>query len=130
MHRHVKRGDSVLKFFLSCAVQGAHRAKRPNAVAAFYRKKGKQLGRPEALVAAARRMGGVVWAVLGRGEPYADEDFRRTARKAEDLRAKAQRSLPSMSVGGLQELVGELRSKTELLDRFSKTRDGWKPRRR
>jgi transposase len=119
LHRHVKRGDSVLKFFLTCAVQGALRAKRPNAVAQFYRRKAKQLGRPKALVAATRKMAGVVWGVLTHNEPYAEEDPRLTVRKTEDLALKARRPLPPPTTAEeLQTLVMELGSKRELLDRL------------
>lgn len=119
LHRHVKRGDSVLKFFLTCAVQGALRAKHPNAVAQFYRKKANQLGRPKALVAATRKMAGVVWGVLTHAAPYAEEDPRLTVRKTEDLALKARRPLPPpTSPEELQTLVVELGSKRELLDRL------------
>ncbi len=119
LHRHVKRGDSVLKFFLALAVQGTLRAKHSNAVAQFYRKKAKQLGRPKALVAATRKMAGVVWAVLTRSEPYAEEDPRLTLRKAEDLAIKAHRPLPpATSAEELRTLASELGSKKELLDRL------------
>lgn len=119
LHRHVKRGDSVLKFFLTCAVQGALRAKHPNAVAQFYRKKAKQLGRPKALVAATRKMAGVVWGVLTHDAPYAEEDPRLTVRKTEDLTLKARRPLPPpTSPEELRHLVIELGSKRELLDRL------------
>ncbi len=95
------------------------RAKHPNAVAQFYRKKAKQLGRPKALVAATRKMTGAVWGVLTHDAPYAEEDPRLTVRKTEDLAARARRSLPPpTSPEELQTLVGELASKRELLDRL------------
>jgi transposase len=119
LHRHVKRGDSVLKFFLGCAVQGALRSRKRNAVAQFYRKKAKQLGRPKALVAACRKMSFVVWAVLTKGEPYGEEDPKLTERKSEDLRTKARRPVTPTTVADLKGLASALGSKRELLDRLT-----------
>jgi transposase len=122
LHGHVKRGDSTLKFFLGCAVQGALRSKKPNAVAQFYRKKAKQLGHPKAFVAASRKMSAVVWGVLSRGESYGEEDPKLTARKTEDLRTKAHRPLSTTSPEELRRLIEELGSKHEILGRLGEER--------
>jgi transposase len=116
-HRSVKRGNRVLKYFLTCAVMGAVKAKRANAVARFYRKKSKVMPGPKALVAATRKLAGVVWAVLRSGMPYEERDPKVIARKQAGLQRKAKISAENVVPGSLRLLVESLKGREGILQR-------------
>lgn len=117
-HRRVKRGNRVLKYFLCCAVYGALRAKKPNAVASFYRKKSKQIGSGKAQVAAARKLSGIVWKILITGEPYSEEDPALSGRKIAKMGVKAKISRVIPTDQGLIELAEAIGSKEDVLNRM------------
>jgi transposase len=118
-HRHVKRGNAVLKYFLVNAVHGAARATRSNSVAKFYRKKEKQIGQPKAQVAAARKLAGIVWKILLSGVPYEDEDPRLTKNKATRMRSTADRPGRAISAEQLRRVAERLGEKEGVLRQLS-----------
>ena len=118
-HRPVKRGNRVLKYFLTCGAMGAVRAKRSNAVGRFYRKLSKHKPGQQAEVAAARKMSAIVYRVLQSGEPYREEDPELTKRKVVRLEGKAEGPKHEVSVVDLQNTVARLREKGEVLERLN-----------
>ena len=70
-HNHVKHGDIVLKYALTCAVRGAILANKNSSIKLFYRKISKKGVSPQkAQIAAARKMACIVWKVLSSKQPY------------------------------------------------------------
>lgn len=118
-HRHVMRGNPILKYFLVNAVHGAAHASRPNSVSKFYRKKEKQIGQPKAQVAAARKLAGIVWRILLDGKPFEDEDPRLTKNKTTRMEATARRPETHIDADTVRRLAERLGAKEEILRRLS-----------
>jgi len=116
-HNHVKHGDMVLKYALTCAVRGAVLAGKNSAVKRFYLKHCKRMGAQKAEVAAARKMACVVWKVLSTHQPYREEDERLTAKKRRVLAWKAKREEKNVS-SDLRQLAEILLGETVTLERY------------
>jgi transposase len=91
-HSHVKHGDVILKYALTCAVRGAVRAKTDSTVKRIYLRQIKR-GRSaqEAEVAAARKLACIIWKILTSKQRYVEEDKYLTARKAKQASSIAER---------------------------------------
>jgi hypothetical protein len=119
-HNHVKHGDAILKYALTCAVSGATKAARDTSVKRFYQKMIKK-GLPEqkAQVAAARKMSWIVWKVLSSGQPYEEEDVYLTQRKMKAVSSKASKPLPAdVMPTKVQELAMGLIKDTDVLEMY------------
>lgn len=94
-HEHVKRGDPILKYALTCGVRGAVRSRTSTAVKAFYLKQvARGKAAQDAEVAAARKLACVVWKILTSKRPYAEENEYLTARKLARTSSLARKVLP------------------------------------
>jgi transposase len=81
-HNHVKRGDMIFKYALTCAVRGAVSANKPTSVKTHYLEVNQRTGvAQKAEVAVARKLACIVWSVLKNGSPYVEEDKSLTIRK-------------------------------------------------
>ena len=118
-HRPVKRGNKVLKYFLTCGVSGATKAKKANAVGKFYRKLAKHKPGQQAVVGAARKLSAIVYKVLTSQEPYQEQDPKLVARKALRLNQKAKGPERKVSEEDLRAVAQALRGKQEVLQRLS-----------
>jgi transposase len=118
-HRSVKHGNTILKYLFCNAVQGSIRARKPNAVAKFYTKKAKQIGECKALVAAARKMSGVVYTILTTGMPYIEENPDLTKRKMARMNHMAKSPQTPVSDKDLQDLASLIGSKGDILNRLA-----------
>jgi transposase len=116
-HNHVKHGDMVLKYALTCAVRGAVSARKNTAVKRFYLKHCKRMGNQKAEVAAARKMACVVWKVLTTHQPYREEDERLTAKKKRILAWKAKRQEKNIS-SDIRQLTETLMGETAILEKY------------
>lgn len=91
-HEHVKHGDVILKYALTCAVRGAVRAKTDSTVKGIYLRQinmGKSA--QEAEIAAARKLACVIWKILTSRQRYVEEDKCLTVRKAKQASSDAER---------------------------------------
>jgi transposase len=116
-HNHVKRGDMVLKYALTCAVRGAVSARKNSAVKRFYLKHCKRMGAQKAEVAAARKMACIVWKLLTIRQPYREEDERLTARKKRILAWKAKRQEKN-TPSDIRKLAETLMGNTAILEKY------------
>jgi transposase len=116
-HNHVKHGDMVLKYALTCAVRGAVSANKSSAVKRFYVKHCRRMGTQKAEVAAARKMACIVWKVLTTHQPYRDEDERLTAKKKRILTWKAKRQEKNVS-SDIHQLAETLMGETAILEKY------------
>ncbi len=95
-HEHVKRGDAILKYALTCGVSGAVKSGTSTAVKRFFL---KQVARgkagQDAEVAAARKLACMVWKILTSKQPYIEENEYLTARKMARTTYLAKRVLPN-----------------------------------
>ena len=121
-HNHVKHGDMVLKYALTCAVRGAVLTKRPTAVKAFYLKLLKKGAAQKAEVAAARKMACVVWGVLSVKEPYVEESKPLTEKKQREAAFKAKREVPDAisNRSSIASLVNDISHHADTLARYPK----------
>lgn len=120
-HRHVKHGDDVLKYALTCAVKGAVKARANTAVKRFYLKMIEKGRAPqEAEVAAARKLSWIVWRMLTSKERYVEEDRHLTARKMTAMASRARRRDLQNAVRpkDIQKLAESLTSKADVLGRY------------
>jgi transposase len=109
-HQHVKNGNKVLKYFLCTAALGMIKSNRETNVSRFYKKKAKQIGPQKARVAAARKIGAIIWKMLMTKQTYVDEDPALTERKAVRMAriAKAPPRLTSdEELQALADAIGE-----------------------
>jgi hypothetical protein len=109
-HNHVKQGDIVLKYALTCAVRGAILANKNSSIKLFYRKISKKGVSPQkVLIAAARKMACIVWKLLSSKQPYTEQDDHMTKRKMKIMSSKAMRIMPtSVMPSKVSELVRNL----------------------
>ena len=92
-HNHVKQGDIVLKYALTCAVRGAVLANKNSSIKLFYRKISKKGVSPQkAQIAAARKVACIVWKVLSSKQPYTEQDDHMTKRNIKIMSSKAMRT--------------------------------------
>ncbi len=119
-HRHVKHGDDVLKYALTCAVRGAVKAKANTAVKRFYLKMvAKGRAPQEAEVAAARKLSWIVWRMLTSRQRYVEEDRYLTQRKVRAMELKARRDLPNtVRPENIHELAESLTSQADVIGRY------------
>lgn len=119
-HNHVKHGDAILKYALTCAVSGATKSVKDTSVKRFYQKMIRK-GAPaqKAQVAAARKMSWIVWKVLSSGQPYEEEDVYLTQRKMKAVSSKASKPLPAdVMPAKVQELATSLIKDTDVLEMY------------
>jgi transposase len=116
-HNHVKRGDMVLKYALTCAVRGAVSARKNSAVKRFYLKHCKRMGAQKAEVAAARKMACIVWKLLTTRQSYMEMDERLTARKKRILAWKAKRQEKN-TPSDIRKLAETLMGNTAILEKY------------
>lgn len=119
-HEHIKHGDDVLKYALTCAVRGAVKAKADTAVKRLYLKQIWR-GKPgeEAEVIAARKLTCIVWKILTSKQRYAEEDKYLTARKMKKASYLAKRALThAAKPEDIPTLIEGLASKTEALQMY------------
>lgn len=120
-HNHVKHGDAILKYALTCAVRGAVRAAKDSSVKLFYQKMVQKGVSPQkAQVAAARKMACIAWKVLSSGCPFVQEDEYLTERKMKEMSRTASRPLPaSVMPAKVQELAASLIGDVDVLDMYA-----------
>jgi transposase len=95
-HVHVKRGDAILKYALTCGVRGAVKARASTAVKRFYLKQvARGKAAQDAEVAAARKLACVVWKILTSKQPYVEENEYLTAKKMARTASLAKRTIPN-----------------------------------
>lgn len=116
-HNHVKHGDMILKYALTCAVRGAVSAGKSTAVKRFYLKHCKRTGTQKAEVAAARKMACIVWKVLTTHQPYREEDEQLTAKKKRPLAWKAKRQDKNLPTD-IHQLTETLMGETSILEKY------------
>jgi transposase len=121
-HGRVKRGDSILKYALTCGVRGAVAANADSGVKRFYLKQLKKGKNPQdSEVAAARKLACIVWKILTFKQRYVEEDKYLTARKMKRLSYTANRiPLHVTRTEDVPNLISELRNKTDILGRYTK----------
>jgi transposase len=119
-HNHVKHGDAILKYALTCAVNGAAKASKNSSVKLFHQKMiNKGVAPQKAQVAAARKMSWIVWKVLSSGQPYEEEDTYLTQRKMKAVSSKASKPLPAdVMPAKVQELATGLIKDTDVLEMY------------
>jgi transposase len=119
-HNHIKHGDDVLKYALTCGVNAAVRAKTGCAVKRFYLKQiGKGKSPQDAEVAAARKLACIVWRILTSKQRYIEEDRYLTARKMKSLSQTARRTLKhTTKPEDVSTLIANLKSETDVLERY------------
>jgi transposase len=124
-HNHVKQGDIVLKYALTCAVRGAILANKNSSIKLFYRKISKKGVSPQkAQIAAARKMACIVWKVLSSKQPYTEQDDRMTKRKMKIMSSKAMRIIPtSVMPSKVSELVRNLVDDIDVLGKHHEDSD-------
>ena len=130
-HGHVKHGDAILKYALTCAARGAVRAKTDSTVKRIYlRQVRRGKSAQEAEVAAARKLACIIWKILTSKQRYVEEDKYLTARKAKQASSDAERvvkdavlpeSVPELAQD-LSSYVSVLKESPEELDRMRKRR--------
>lgn len=119
-HNHIKHGDDVLKYALTCGVNAALHARRGCAVKRFYRKQmGKGKSPQDAEVAAARKLACIVWKLLTSKQRYVEEDRYLTARKMSRLSQLARRPLEhATKPEDVSTLIASLKSEADVLERY------------
>ena len=116
-HNHVKSGDLILKLLLCTAVQGMLKSTNETAVTRFYHKKEKTIGAAKAQVAAARKLACVVWAVLTRQQPYAEENEELTALKTVKMNRSSKKAV-TFSEEQLNEVTELLCTRSVVIDKL------------
>jgi hypothetical protein len=120
-HEHVKQGDNVLKYALTCAVRGAVAAKADTAVKRFYLKqirRGKS--KQEAEVNAARKLSYIVWKILTSKQRFVEEDKYLTSRKTKRESYRVRRVISHVAKPEeIPSLIKDLAQKSEALQRYS-----------
>jgi transposase len=121
-HGHVKRGDSVLKYALTCGVIGAVRASTSSAVKRLHlRRIAKGKSPQDAQVVAARKLACIVWKLLTSKQRYVEEDENLTARKMKNVSYLATRTLEhTTKPEDVPVLISGLASGTKVLEMYSK----------
>ena len=124
-HNHVKQGDIVLKYALTCAVRGAILANKNSSIKLFYRKISKKGVSPQkAQIAAARKMACIVWKVLSSKQPYTEQDDHMTKRKMKIMSSKAMRIMPtSVMPSKVSDLVRNLVDNIDVLGKYPEDSD-------
>ncbi|MDH2900742.1 MAG: IS110 family transposase [archaeon] len=124
-HEHVKHGDVILKYALTCAARGAVKAKTDSAVKRIYLKQIKRGKAPqEAEVAAARKLACIVWKILTSKQRYVEEDRYLTARKMRQTSSNARRLIKDAVLPeSVPELAKSLSSHVEVLEQYSERLD-------
>lgn len=119
-HAHVKHGDDVLKYALTCAVRSAVRANALSTVKKFYNKQIERGMDPKkAEVAAARKLACIVWKILTSKQRYADEDEYLTKKKTRENTSKARRLLCNpVEAQNVTELAESLSTYADVLERY------------
>jgi hypothetical protein len=119
-HGHVKHGDAILKYALTCAVSGAVKAKANSAVKRFYLKQiRKGVAVQKAEVAAARKLACIVWKMLTSKQRYVEEDAYLTQRKAKRIRERAREEVPNATKPeDVAVLAKGLASSADVLERY------------
>ena len=117
-HEHVKHGDVILKYALTCAVSGAVKAKTDSAVKRVYLKHIKRGKAPqEAQVDAARKLACIVWKMLTFKQRYVEEDKYLTAKKMRQTSFNAQRVIKDAILPeSVTELAKSLSSDVSVLE--------------
>jgi transposase len=120
-HEHVKHGDVILKYALTCAVRGAVKAKTDSTVKRFYLKQLKRGKAPqEAEVDAARKLACIVWKMLTSKQRYVEEDKYLTARKMRKASSTARRVIKDPVLPeSVPELAKSLSSHVDVLEQYS-----------
>ncbi len=107
-HNHVKRGDMILKYALTCAVRGAVSANKYTAIKSHYLEVSHRTGiAQKAEVAAARKLACIVWGVLKSRRPYVEEDRRLTTKKQKRKEYLAKREIKD-TTPNLKELTEQV----------------------
>ncbi len=124
-HEHVKHGDVILKYALTCAVSGAVKAKTDSAVKRVYLKHIKRGKAPqEAQVDAARKLACIVWKMLTFKQRYVEEDKYLTAKKMRQTSFNAQRVIKDAILPeSVPELAKSLSSDVSVLEQYSTNLD-------
>ena len=119
-HNHVKHGDDVLKYALTCGVNAAARTRTDSAVKRFYLKQiSKGKSPQDAQVAAARKLACIVWKILTSKERYVEEDKYLTSRKMSRLFQIAKRQLEhTTKLEDISTLIDDLKSGTGVLEKY------------
>ena len=105
-HNHVKRGDMILKYALTCAVRGAVSANKLTAIKMHYLEVKERTGiAQKAEVAGARKLACIVWGVLKNRRPYVEEDKRLTIKK--------QKRAEYLAKSEIKETTPEMKELTE-----------------
>ena len=119
-HDHIKHGDDVLKYALTCGVNAAVKAKPSSAVKRFYlRQVGKGKSPQDAQVAAARKLACIVWRLLTSKQRYVEEDQYLTARKMRSLSRTARRAIKDATKPeDVSALIASLKPETDVLERY------------
>jgi transposase len=119
-HDHVKHGDDVLKYALTCGVNAAVNTSTGSAVKRFYLKQvGKGKSAQDAEVAAARKLACIVWKILTSKQKYIEEDRYLTARKMRRQSHVARRRLKhTTKPEDIPTLIATLKSETDVLERY------------
>ena len=120
-HVHVKHGDHILKYALTCAVSGAVKSNADSTVKKFYLKLVNKRGMDpqKAEVAAARKLACVVWRMLTSKQRYVDENKYLSARKMKEVSKKARREVRyATQPESVLELIKNLTSKADVLESY------------
>jgi transposase len=108
-HNHVKRGDMVLKYAMTCAVRGAVSANKLTAIKMHYLKVKQRTGiAQKAEVAAARKLACIVWGVLKNRRPYLEEDRRLTIKKQKRTEYMAKSEIKQHPMPDMEELTEQV----------------------
>ena len=120
-HNHVKHGDMVLKYALTCAVRGAVSSRKLTTIKACYLKLLKRQGvGQKAEVGAARKLACVVWKILISKEPYVEEGKYLTVKKFKRSSYKAGKPIPddNSNRSAVSQLVSDISSRADALARY------------
>lgn len=120
-HNHVKHGDNVLKYALTCAVRGAVSSHKLTSIKACYLKLLKRQGvAQKAEVGAARKLACVVWKILISREPYVEEDKYLTLKKLKRSSFKAGKPIPDddSNRSAVSQLVSDISGRADTLTRY------------
>ncbi len=110
-HNHVKRGDMVLKYAMTCAVRGAVSANKPTAIKMHYLEVKQRTGiAQKAEVAAARKLTCIVWGVLMNKRSYVEEDRRLTIKKQRRMEYLAKSEIKGDSMPDMKELTEQVKA--------------------
>ncbi|MGA2877233.1 MAG: IS110 family transposase, partial [Nitrososphaerales archaeon] len=124
-HEHVKHGDVILKYALTCAARGAVNTRTDSAVKKIYLKQIKRgKSAQEAQVAAARKLACIVWKMLTSKQRYVEEDKYLTARKMKQASSNARRVIKDAVLPeSVPELAKSLSSHVGVLEQYPEGMD-------